>query len=178
MDLLTADNFIATGSQLFRRSWLDIVNGFDERYSVIEDVHLMLRVAAAGGQFVHVSSDEPLFFYRQRDEGSLSSNQTAFIEGCLRNARMVERYARNQKQMTEGIREQLIRVYFYGARFYAPRCWDRFNEIWSWIQRLDPAALPKSPAHLRTASRLLGYPIAERVAIAYRRMKHTLGLSR
>src|SRR6186997_921515 len=37
-DQLENENFIATGSQLFRRAWLERVGGFDERLRLIEDV--------------------------------------------------------------------------------------------------------------------------------------------
>ena len=41
-------NFVHTGSQLFRTSWLRKVQGFDERWWLIEDVDLNMRLAMAG----------------------------------------------------------------------------------------------------------------------------------
>src|SRR5206468_11867090 len=44
-ELLKASNFMQIGSQLFSRSWLECVRGFDERLRLIEDVELALRIA-------------------------------------------------------------------------------------------------------------------------------------
>jgi len=174
-DLISTEGFIHLGSALFNRGWLERVDGFDEECWLIEDVHLHLRLAMAGGRFMHVETDQPVFFYRQREEGSLASgNQEAFIEGCLRNARMVERYARRHDRMDEELRAQLVRVYFQGTRYYASRDWKRFKEVWRWIRHLDESALPEHPAHLRAVARMVGYPTAEKVAISYRRLKETL----
>src|SRR5262249_23549089 len=60
--LLMTENFIQIGSQLIRRSWLTRVNGFDERYDLIEDVDLALRIAMQGGRFLLAGSQKPLFF--------------------------------------------------------------------------------------------------------------------
>ncbi len=89
-DLLRAGNFVALGSHLVRRVWLERVGGFDERHWFIEDADLLLRLAMAGAKFAQVPSDGPMFYYRQRG-GSLSRrSERAFVEGCLRNARMAE----------------------------------------------------------------------------------------
>jgi glycosyltransferase involved in cell wall biosynthesis len=174
-DLISTDGFIHLGSALFRRSWLERVKGFEEEHWLIEDVHLLLRMAMAGGRFGHVETEGPVFFYRQRNEGSLvADNKQAFIEGCVRNARMVERYARKNEALTDPLRAQLIRVYFQGTRYYAGRDRERFSEIWSRIRDLNPDAHPDQPAHLRMASKILGYPVAERVAVLYRRLKSSL----
>jgi hypothetical protein len=89
---------------------------------------------------------------------------------------MVERYALENDEMTPGLRDQLIRVYFYGTRYHPPRNRDRFDEIYSWIQGLDPTALPESPRHLRLVSKMIGYRTAESVVITYRRLKKVLRL--
>lgn len=51
-DILLTENFIATGSQLFRRTWLEAVCGFDERHWLIEDVDLLLRIAMLVDDFI------------------------------------------------------------------------------------------------------------------------------
>lgn len=174
-DLISSDGFIHLGSALFNRRWLEEVDGFEEQNWLIEDVHLLLRIAMAGGRLEHVETNGPIFFYHQRKEGSLASDsEQAFVDGCLRNARMVEHHARTEGALTEELREQLIRVYFQGTRYYASRDRDRFEEVWNRVCRLDPGAVPEAPLHLRLASKLLGYPAAERVAVAYRETKSAL----
>lgn len=174
-DLISAEGFIHLGSALFRQSWMERVDGFEEQYWLIEDVHLLLRLAMRGGRFEHVETDGPVFCYRQRGEGSLAAeNKRAFIEGCVRNARMVERFVRENNALTDPLRAQLIRVYFQGTRYYAGRDRERFSEIWDRIRDLNPHAHPEQPAHLRVASKILGYPTAENVAVSYRRLKSSL----
>lgn len=174
-DLISTEGFIHLGSALFRQSWLERVDGFEEQYWLIEDVHLLLRLAMRGARFEHVKTDGPVFCYRQRGEGSLAAeNKQAFIEGCVRNARMVEQYAREEGELTDLLRDQLVRVYFQGTRYYAGRDRERFSEIWSRIQGLNTNAHPEQPTHLRLVSKILGYPAAESIAVSYRRLKSSL----
>jgi glycosyltransferase involved in cell wall biosynthesis len=180
LDLLAADNFIATGSQLFRRSWLDAVNGFDERYRVIEDVHLLLRIAMAGARFYHVPSKDPLFFYRQR-EGSLSRHsRTAFANGCMRNARLVEEHWRSTNSLTYDRIQFLTRVYFFVTRELALCDWEGCISVWRHIQELNPGAIPPKPASLRILSRVIGFPAAQsilsRVQQVRKRLRSTLSV--
>jgi glycosyltransferase involved in cell wall biosynthesis len=170
-DLLRTENFIPTGSQLFRRSWLERVGGFDERYRLIEDGDLLMRVAMGGGGFHRVASPEPLFFYRQR-EGSLSrSVSREFIEGCIRNASMAEAYWRGKNSLTADRADLVASIYFQAARYFASRDKNRFDAIVDQIGNLSPRVIPQGPRHLKYASRIVGYRRAERLAVLYRRIK-------
>ena len=172
VDLLKSENFLQLGSVLFRRSWLERVGGFDERYRLIEDVHLLLRIAMAGGQFHKVDSPDPLFYYRQVHGTSLSQrDQRAFIEGCLRNAALAEDYWRSQGDLTPAQTETLIGVYFQGARFFAAVDHLRFAQLAAKLESFHAPFIPAGPAHLRLASQLLGYSRAEKLATQYRRLK-------
>src|ERR1051326_7227709 len=96
--LLKTENFIATGSQIFRRTWVENAEGFNERRHFIEDVELLLRLAISGAPFLRVGSTEPLFFYRQHS-GSLScSNRRAFVDGYVENAHLVEKHWRGKHE--------------------------------------------------------------------------------
>jgi len=59
--LLGSNNHIATGSQLFRRAWLERVGGYNPAYDLIEDVDLHLRMVMGGGDFVPRARDNPCF---------------------------------------------------------------------------------------------------------------------
>lgn len=178
VDLLSAEGFIHLGSALFKKGWLDTVSGFDERYSLIEDVHLLLRVAIAGGQFVRVPSEQSLFLYRDRGGDSLSGqSRVAFAEGCARNARLVEEHWRKNKAFTDARKRALCDAYFYAARQLAAAGSSEFKRVWSRIKKMDSSALPPHPPHFRFVSRVLGYPCAEQLSIAFRRLKAWLGLS-
>lgn len=175
-DLLKPEGFIATGSQIFRRTWLERVGGFDERYRQIEDVDLMLRIAMAGGEFRRVGDDQPLFFYR-RDTGSSLSQQDrrGFVEGCVRNAELVENYGRENSVMTTAWRQAVASVYFQAARQFAEWDRDRFKEMVQRLEALYPGFRPEGPPQLRWLSGLVGYPTAELVVVAWRKARRGLG---
>jgi glycosyltransferase involved in cell wall biosynthesis len=174
MDLLTAENFIATGSQLFRRSWLDTVNGFDERYQVIEDVHLLLRLVMAGGRLHRIPSDDPLFFYRQRPSSLSRQNQAAFARGCKRNAQLVEEHWQRHGVLTTDRVQFLTQVYFYAARELARCDWEACMAVWDHIQDLNPAAVPPTPTSLRLLTRMIGYPAAQCIVAWGKRTRDAL----
>jgi teichuronic acid biosynthesis glycosyltransferase TuaG len=172
--LLGSNSFIATGSQLFRRSWLLKSAGFNERVCFIEDVDLMLRIAMKGGVFRRVESTSPLFHYRRR-VGSLSgSDQRQFNDGCVRNARLAEEYWRERGELTIARAKILAGAYFGAARYYATRDGARFDELVEWIESIAPGFVPDGPLHLKSACILLGYRRAEALATRYRRAKDLL----
>jgi glycosyltransferase involved in cell wall biosynthesis len=170
-DILLTENFIATGSQLFRRTWLEAVCGFDERHWLIEDVDLLLRIAIAGGRFHYVPSEEPLFFYRQHASSLSRRDQRAFIEGCVRNARMVERYWHSKQALTILQINVLTNIYFQATRHFAGYDWTAFEAMMQQIEQLNPQFLPPAPRMLRMMSRVVGYRRAEKLAWRYRHIK-------
>lgn len=170
-DILLTENFISTGSQLFRRTWLEAVCGFDERHWLIEDVDLLLRIAMAGGRFHYVPSEEPLFFYRQHAASLSRRDQRAFIDGCVRNASMVEDYLRSQGALTQYQRDLLTRIYFQAARGLVSEDRAAFEAVVQKIERLSPQLIPPGPRLLRILSHVCGYRRAEVLALQYRFVK-------
>lgn len=172
LDLLESRNTISTGSQLFRRSWLERVSGFDERYWLIEDIHLLLRIAMEGGMFYKVNTDFPVFFYRQRSNSLSHRDAREFIRGCIRNAEMVERHWRSCGELKEQRAWGIANVFFQAARYFASvGDWEEFERMVQGLESLVPGFLPPGPSRLRWLSWLLGYRRAERVAALYRCIK-------
>jgi glycosyltransferase involved in cell wall biosynthesis len=170
-DLLRADNFIATGSQLIRRSWLERVNGYVEAFRLIEDVDLLLRIVIAGGVLRALPAPAPLFWYRQRADSVSGTEADAFIDGCVRNARLAENHWRKHETLTEPRVALLNDVYYRGARHYASRDGRQFQELVRDIYRLDPQFIPDKPGALRLLTRLIGYSAAEMCAVRYRQVR-------
>jgi glycosyltransferase involved in cell wall biosynthesis len=170
-DLLQSKNFIALGSQLFSSEALRGVGGFDESHRLIEDVELHIKIAMGGGIFVKVLSNRPLFWYRDGPQSLSKSNRTEFVEGCIRNAKLVERYVRRRQSWSTEIVEAIVAVYYHGARYFAEHDWERFEELLADIEALRPAFLPIAPVRLRALSRVLGYRNAERASGFCRRLK-------
>src|SRR6185295_8403474 len=77
---------IATGSQLYRRRWIDQVGEFDETYTNGEDHELAFRVAFAGGRYEFAPSDRPLFFYRRHGPSLTNRSGHKNAEAWLRLA--------------------------------------------------------------------------------------------
>jgi hypothetical protein len=121
-----------------------------------------------------VPSAAPLFFYRQHDASLAHSDGRAFMEGCLRNARLAEDRWRERDQLTQPRAQIIAHVLFLAARFYAERDPARFHTLTSDIYRLNPRFLPDEPASLRVLSRIIGYASAEQVAVRYRRLRRTV----
>jgi glycosyltransferase involved in cell wall biosynthesis len=66
---------------VFRRTVVDRIGGFDERFRTNEDYDFWVRAAAAG--FTFVRNSEPLGYYR-RHANNLSGNDVRMISGIIR----------------------------------------------------------------------------------------------
>jgi glycosyltransferase involved in cell wall biosynthesis len=170
-DILSDRNFLQLSSLLFRKSMLSQVGGFDTSHEPIEDVGLCVKIAIAGGRFVKVPSVAPLSLYRDLPRSFSKVNRIRFIESCVKNAKLAERYIQDRPQNTSRVIDAIVDVYFAGARFFAGVDWRRFEELVSDIEVLNPHFLPKAPAHLAALSKILGYRKAERIAVIYRQGK-------
>lgn len=171
-DLLGANNFIHLGSSLIHRKSLEQVQGFDERYRLVEDVHLMVRIAMAGGQFYHAASPAPLFFYRQ-SKNSLSKNKDVeFVQACLRNVEMVYGWLQSQPQISDRKKQILCEAYAYIARASYSNDPSTFKLACQQLNVLSGHRryIPTAPHMLKWLSYMLGYPHAELIAYWYRRI--------
>lgn len=174
LDILRTDNFLQLGCLLFERTWLNRVDGFSRQFRLIEDVDLLMRIVMDGGTLQPMASARPLSWYRQRD-GSLSrENSAAFIEGCVRNAKLAETYWRSRHQLTSPRVELLSEIYFAATRFYAEPDPERFRALTHDLYELDPHFVPTKPSTLRLLTKCVGYSRAERCAVQYRRFKRAL----
>jgi GT2 family glycosyltransferase len=172
--LITDAGFIPTGAQLFRRSALANVGGY-KTVGLIEDVDLYLRLAMAGWGFVHCFSPSPLFCYRRHRSGSLSTTSAvAFADGVVRNATLVESWARAHQIMDGPLSSQLIACYFQAARIFAGSDWERFDAAVERIAHLTVKVIPPGPRLLTILSKLTNYKTAERIALHWRRLKQLL----
>lgn len=173
LDVLRADNFIHLGCQLFRRDWLEAVGGFDESLRLVEDVDCQLRLLMRNCGMHRVDAAEPTFYYRQR-HGSLSRGHRGdFVAACVRNVALVESFWRTRGELSDERASALTEHYFAAARYFAEHDAAAFAQTLERIQRLTPDALPAGPRSLRYLARIVGYPAAERVAIAYRKVKQS-----
>jgi glycosyltransferase involved in cell wall biosynthesis len=169
--ILDTAGFFQIGSSLFRRNALLAVGGYRD-IGIIEDVDLYIRLAIAGWSFVHCFSPEPLLSYRRHRGGSLSTrNAVAFADGVVRNAALVESWARAHQILDQPLSSRVIACYFQAARVFAGCDWERFDSVVERIENLTDKVIPPGPRALTVLSKLVGYKIAERVALSWRRFK-------
>jgi glycosyltransferase involved in cell wall biosynthesis len=171
-EILSDRNFLQLGCLLFNTNVLRSSGGFDRLHEPIEDVGLCVKIAIAGGKFVKAKSSEPMSSYRDLPRSFSKTNHSRFIESCIRNAKLAERYVRDNPTSSPRIIESIVDVYFSGARYFAGYDWMRFEEIVADIEALQPTFIPKYPAQLHVLSRIAGYRKAERFAVMYRRGKN------
>ena len=173
-DLLRPGNFMATGSQIFSRKWLEKIGGFDERHRMIEDVDLLLRLAMAGAQFRFAGLNRSAFLYRCRPNSVSNLNKNDFVEGCIRNADLVERYWRKGGKLTPNHARQLANIYTQGTRWFAERDHAKFELLIRKIEKLVPGFIPEGPRPLRYLSAAVSYRRAELLSVRYRRVKNAI----
>jgi glycosyltransferase involved in cell wall biosynthesis len=170
-DVLSDRNFLQLGSLILKASVLNAVGGFDREHEPIEDVGLCVKIAIAGGKFIKAHSNGPMSSYRDVPRSFSKVNQRRFIESCIRNAKLAERYVQQNPDGSPRIVEAIVDVYYSGARYFAGHDWKRFEEIVTDIEALRPEFVPKTPTQLNVLSRIAGYRKAERFAVLYRRGK-------
>jgi glycosyltransferase involved in cell wall biosynthesis len=172
--LLMTEHFIATGSDLIRRCWLEQVSGYDEDRHLIEDVHLRLRIAMAGGSFLKAHAGQALFYYRRRGPASLSGRRHAeFLKGCVLNLRLAEAHWTERNLLTRQKLDFLLRSYEPLLHQLAEVDSAEFDILLQHILTLAPRWLP-GQTKMGLLSRLVGYRDAEQFAIAYRRLRRRL----
>jgi glycosyltransferase involved in cell wall biosynthesis len=167
-DLLRDENFQQLGSQLVRKTALARVDGFDPKYSLVEDVELCIRLANTGSKFRKVPSPGPVFWYRDRPRSLSKLDQRQFVEACVRNARLVAQLSAKWETMPASTAAAIVDVYYGAARYFAAHDETRFEQLVTDIEQLSPGFVPEHPFRLRLLSQVAGYRRAERAAAAYR----------
>jgi glycosyltransferase involved in cell wall biosynthesis len=174
IDLFT-DFWCPPAAYLFRRSIVDRTGGWNLGLPIIQDARFALDCALHGGTFVRCEG--LMAYYRVHRSGSVSTRDPAgFARDCLHNAADVERWWELHGGISHERRRALVSVYGYVARASFERDRPTFDAAFSRLHRLAPGYVPSGPAHLRLASRAVGYRRAEQLALWYRRLKHAVRL--
>ena len=170
-DILSDRHFMQLGCMLVRKASITAVGGFDSSHEPIEDVGLYVKLAIQGGAFVKAPSSGPVASYRDMPRSLSKISQQKFIESCIKNAKLAERYLLNQKKPMPPLADAIVNVYYAGARHYAGDDWARFEELVADIEVHRPRFIPDGPKRIRMLSAIAGYRFAERFAALYRRGK-------
>jgi glycosyltransferase involved in cell wall biosynthesis len=162
------------GALLYRRSMVDGIGAWREDLPVIQDARFQLDAALHGGRFVHVPG--PGLRYRVHGPASLSRRDpVAFLRDCLHNAADLHARWEHEGGLDVERRRALVDVYGQIARGAYAQDRPLFRGAYDRLLALEPNYRPAGPQSLRLAALVVGYPGAERLAFAWRRLKRLLG---
>lgn len=169
LDQTTGGAGIATGSQLYNRSWLERIGGWYGSYRYGEDHELNLRLAFAGAQFVHAGSDRPLFFYRRHGPSLSTLSGRTNAEAVLRIVKYVEEESLRRGQLNQKRAAEIAKMYASSVRGIAAYDWSAARDWIGHLFELDPNYQPHWSARFRILSALIGFRRAVWVAAWVRR---------
>lgn len=171
--LLTTRGFTQIGSLLIRRSPRTDAVWFEPGRDAVEDVRYMVALAMAGARFVSSDSGEHGLFFRQHTGPRYSTRPAAsFARGCAANAEWAEAYWVAHGGLSPARRAALSEAYAFAARQLAAVDRVAFERAASRGLALGDEFTRQLPARVRWLSRLVGYPRAESIASAWRRVRH------
>lgn len=158
---------------LFRRAVVEAVGGWNERLPIIQDARLAFDCALRGARFLYCPGLAA--YYRVRPSGSVSTrDRIAFVRDCYQNAVEVSQWWEAHGGLTPPRRAALLAVYGMVARSSFELDRGFFLKAHEALESLQPGYHPTRPLALALASRLVGYPRAEQLALWYRRAKRRL----
>ena len=169
--MLAPNNFIHIGSGLVSRAWLERVAGFDERWRLIEDVDLQIRLLNAGASFVEIRSERPLYFYDVRSNSLSVTRRTEFVEGVARNALLVLEAAKGHREDTKALRHLVCKSLVQALIFYAANDRSRFDHFHGLIEQIDPHYVRQSGPLFGLLVSGLGWKRAELTAARIRQWR-------
>ena len=159
---------------LYRREIVDRIGGWNMDLPMTQDGRFLFDAVHCGGTLRHVpgiGAD-----YRiERGGLSLSRRDPAGFNRCWAEyAFQVEAIWRREGELTSARRDALLRRLGKTTRVLYELDRPAFIRVYQRMQALDPGYLPETPRSLRLASRLLGYPRAEALALVARRCRGVL----
>lgn len=174
IDLFT-DFWCPPAAYLFTRTIVEKTGGWSESLPIIQDARFALDCALHGGGFVYCPG--VMASYRMHGSGSVSTGDlVAFGRDVLSNAKEVEGWWSENGGIDQRRKAALLRVYAHVARGSYESDRETFWDAYSRLERISPGYVPEGPAKIALASRLVGYPRAEGMALVYRKLKSALRL--
>ena len=169
IDLFT-DFWHPIAAYLFRRSIVEKSGGWDDTLKVIDDPYFIMKCVFQDAKFKH--SPGVAAYYRVHTRDSVSTrDHNVYMEEIFTNAEKVEKKWTKTGGITDKRKKALLKVYSQVARDSYDKNKELFERAYLKLETLSPGYIPKSPAHLRYLSKLIGYRKAEAVALWYRKIK-------
>lgn len=174
IDQLRGGNEIATGSELYSRTWLDRLGGWDEDHSNGEDHDLRLRITFAGGKFAYAPSSDSLFYYRRHPPTVVSlttRSRQANAEVWTRLAERIEFEWRRRGELTPARLAFLAEKYAVTARCLADCDWQSACTAIDRAYALYPNYRPKWSGTFGQIAAIIGFRSAVRILVWLRRFR-------
>jgi glycosyltransferase involved in cell wall biosynthesis len=172
--VIAPDNFIHIGSGLISRQWLERVAGFDERWRLIEDVDLQIRLLDAGASFVEIHSERPLYFYEVRQNSLSLTHKREFVEGVAHNALSALEAGIIRHEDTKNLRHLVCESLTQALIFYAAHDRSRFDHFHGLIEGIDSCYVRRSGMLFGLLVSGLGWKRAELTAARIRKWRRGL----
>jgi glycosyltransferase involved in cell wall biosynthesis len=174
-----ADFWAPPAALLYRRDIVDrIAGGFSATLPLTQDGRFLFDAVRLGARLRHVAmvgADYRVDLARR----SLSRrDRAAFMRDWARYAFEVEAIWRADGGLDDARKLALLRRYGQTTRGLFEGDRREFRRIYQHMRSLDPAFIPAMRPALRIAARLIGYPRAEALALAARRLRRRLGITR
>ncbi len=155
-ELFTERVSIATGAQIYRKSWVDRAGGWNESHTNGEDHELALRVAFGGGEYHEAPSTRPLFFYRRQGVSLSTRSGQKNAEVWPRLARFVEEQSRLRNELSPSRLAHILRIYGGGARWLADHDWPAAEKLIRRVHELEPNYRPEWSSKFRMLTSVVG----------------------
>ena len=173
--LFRAEGFFNVGAALFNAEWLTRVGGFDERYSLLEDVHCYLRIARAGGRFEPSPGSVPLLEFRQRDDSLSRRTAASFAEAVARNAAVVDAHYAGSNDMPDEIARE-VALRYWQAAYLSPDRPQMFADLVKRAAHVDRTPRHYPPRKFRMALSVLGPQLTARGISLFRQARRSVGI--
>ncbi len=161
------------GPSLIRKRFLEAASGFSEAVKFAEDSHLMLKLAATGGNFIEAPSAEPTFFIRQTPGSKSRRSKVNVARQHMENVVLAERMLRDRQfgELSAEDCKEIGKLCDWALSELYQHDPAAFRQYLQWVLDVDPAFVPQHSLKLKLASHVLGYENAEGVAALYRSLK-------
>ena len=179
--ILAQSPLLHLGQSLFRRTWVDLVDGFDVGFTADEDLEFYLALARRGATHANAPAKTPLFHYRKSNGRRLGGPGARYGAADV-SGRFIAHVVRSAGDHPAALhdlppadrRRLLERCSSYMRLLYRYRR----AEFMARKPQLDAVfgkVLPVRPVYLAFIARYFGFAGAERVAGVYRGAKRFTG---
>jgi glycosyltransferase involved in cell wall biosynthesis len=170
-----SDFWAPPAALLYRRAVVDrIEGGFSTNLPMAQDGRFLFDAVRAGARLRHVPMVGADYRIAREPRSLSRRDRAAFMREWSRSALEVEAIWRDDGGLDDARKRALLRRYGQTTRVLYELDRPAFWRIYRHMQSLDPAFVPAMRPALRTAARVLGYPRAEALALAARRLRRRL----